>query len=333
MNRRLGLFILNNAPLVLFAIVFLVLGFASDRFLEWQNLVNIGVQSSSIAIVAIGMTFVLLIAGVDLSVGSVMFVAVAVAGKMIFNGQPIWLSFLAAMVVGIVAGAINAFFVTRMKVVAFIVTLAMLFSARGFGLWITQTRAMNMPDTVTSIGTGSFFGVPVPVLLLLVVCAVAHVTLTRTPLGRQIYAIGHDPEGARKAGIQVNRIIFAIYVICGACAALSGLVALTQTGAVSPSFGDKKEFAAIAAAVLGGTSLFGGRGNVLPGTLMGAILIQTVENGLVILNANPYLYPIVTSLIILLAVLLDSVRSRLLEKLHKRPIRIEEELLSRSDST
>lgn len=321
MNKKLGILLLNNAPLLLFALVFFILGVASERFLNWNNFLNIGVQSSSTAIVAIGMTFVLLTAGVDLSVGSVMFVAVAVAGKMIYNGQPVWLSFLAALLVGLVAGAMNAFFVTRLKIVAFVVTLAMLFSARGFGLWITQTRAMNMPDSVTAIGTGSVVGIPVPLIVLAIVCLLAHLSLSRTPFGRQIYAIGHDPEKARKAGIPVNRILFLIYVICGACAALSGLVALTQTGAVSPSFGDKKEFAAIAAAVLGGTSLFGGRGKVLPGTLLGAVLIQTVDNGLVILNADPYLYPIVTSLIIFAAVLLDSLRNRALENINKRPIR------------
>ncbi len=295
----------------------------SDRFLEWQNLLNIGVQSSSVAIVATGMTFVLLTAGVDLSVGSVMFVAVAVAGKLVFGGQSIWFAFLVAVAVGGVAGAINAFFITRLRVVAFIVTLAMLFVARGFGLWFTQTRAMNMPDAVGQIGSGSLLGLPIPVWTMIAVCFGAHWVLMCTPFGRQIYAVGEDQEGARKAGLKVSRILFSVYVICGVCAAISGLVALTQTGAVSPSFGDKKEFVAIAAAVIGGTSLFGGRGKVVPGTILGAILMQTVENGLVILNANPYLYPIVTSLIILIAVLLDSLRTRLIERIHKRPIRIE----------
>jgi ribose transport system permease protein len=138
---------------------------------------------------------------------------------------------------------------------------------------------MNMPEPVTAIGAGDVLGIPIPIIILAFVVVTAHVVLNNTPFGRQTYAIGHDPEGARKAGINVKKILFSIYVICGACAAISGLVALTQTGAVSPSFGDKKEFTAIAAAVLGGTSLFGGRGKLLPGTLLGAILIQTVEMG------------------------------------------------------
>lgn len=321
MNPKTMTKLLNNAPLVLFALVFSVFGMMSGKFLEGQNLLNIGVQASSTAIVAIGMTFVLLMAGVDLSVSSVMFVAVAVAGKMIFGGQTIWLSFLAAVGVGAMAGAINAFFVTRMRIVAFIVTLAMLFSARGFGLWLTNTRAMNMPDVITQIGAGRLAGIPIPIIVSVLACLVAHLTLTRTAFGRQIYAVGLDQEAARKAGLNVPRLLFSVYVICGVCAAVSGLVALTQTGAVSPSFGDKKEFVAIAAAVLGGTSLFGGRGSVFPGTVLGALLMQTVENGLVILNADPYLYPLVTAGIIFAAVLLDSVRARLLEKLTRRRIR------------
>lgn len=321
MNRKPLLLLLNNAPLVLFAVVFAVFGSMSDAFLEPQNLLNILTQSSALAIVAIGMTFVLLTAGVDLGVGSVMFVAVAVGGKMIFNGQPVWLGFLAALGVGLVAGAVNAFFITRFKIVAFIVTLSMLFIARGFGLWLTETRAMNMPESVTQPGAASWLGVPLPVWTFALIALIAHGVLTRTAFGRQVYAVGSDPEAARKAGVHVSRILFLVYVICGGCAALSGLVSLTQTGAVSPSFGNQKEFTAIAAAVLGGTSLFGGRGGVLPGTVLGAVLMQTVQNGLVVVNADPYIYPLVTSGIILIAVLVDSLRANFLARLGRRMIR------------
>jgi ribose transport system permease protein len=324
MNRKPLIILLNNAPLFLFAAVFAVFGMMSGKFVEWQNMVNILVQSSAVGIVAVGMTFVLLTAGVDLAVGSVMFVAVAVAGKMIFEGQPVVLAFAAALVVGVIGGAINALFVTKLRVVPFIVTLAMLFAWRGFGLWLTETRAMNMPGSITELGASRFLGVPLPVLAFGVTCAVAHIILKSTALGRQIYAVGSDTESARKAGINVSLVLTVAYVVCGFCAALSGLVSLTQTGAVSPTFGQQKEFTAIAAAVLGGTSLFGGRGSVLPGTALGAILIQTVENGLVIINADPYIYPIVTSGIIFLAVLLDSARAKVLAGLNRRVIRIEQ---------
>lgn len=317
------LWLLNNAPLVLFAVVFSVFGSLSPKFLELQNLSNILLQSSAMAIVATGMTFVLLTAGVDLSVGSVMFVAVAVAGKMIFQGSPLWIAFLAAMGVGVLAGAINAVFIIRLRIVAFIVTLAMLFVGRGFGLWLTNTRAMNMPEAVTQLGATKLWGLPLPVIVCALISLAAHLVLTRTPFGRQVYAVGLDADAARKAGLNVTGVLFAVYAIAGFCAAVSGLVSLTQTGAVSPSFGQQKEFNTIAAAVLGGVSLFGGRGSVLPGAVLGAVLIQTVENGLVILNANPYSYPLVTSAIIFVAVAIDSLRSRLLARLNRRRIYVD----------
>jgi ribose transport system permease protein len=318
------LLVLNSAPLQLFIGVFVLFGSLSPNFLAPQNLVNILIQSSSTAIVAIGMTFVLLTAGVDLSVGAIMFVAAAVAGKLTLNGAPLWLALAAIVLIGVAGGLINAFFITRLRIVAFIVTLATLYLGRGFALWITQTRAMNLPDSFLLIGTTRLVGVPLPLLLLAGILLIAHLVLMRTPFGRQIYAVGQNAEAARKAGINTRRILASVYVISGFCAAVGGIVSLAQLGAVSPTFGTNKEFSAIAAAVLGGASLFGGRGKVFPGTLLGAVLIQTVENGLVILNADPYLYPLITSAIIFLAVLIDSVRTGLLTKWSRRRIRVEE---------
>jgi ribose transport system permease protein len=180
---------------------------------------------------------------------------------------------------------------------------------------------MNLPGSFQELGALRVWGVPTPILLFGGLLAVAHLVLTRTGFGRQIYAVGHNAEYARKAGVNVPRILFGVYLISGLCAALGGMVSLSQLGAVSPTFGEKKEFLAIAAAALGGTSLFGGRGQVFPGTALGAVLIQTVENGLVILDANPYLYPLITSAIIFVAVLLDTIRSGVLARLGRRPIR------------
>jgi ribose transport system permease protein len=212
--------------------------------------------------------------------------------------------------VALVFGAFNAFFVTRVRVAAFIVTLATLFIGRGLGLRITETRALNLPDSFLQFGSTRFLSVPVPAWLFGAVLMIAHLALTRTPFGRQIFAVGHDVEMAKKAGIRTGRILALVYLISGVCAAIASMVTLGQLGAVSPKFGEQKEFAAIAAAVLGGTSLFGGRGNVLPGTLLGAVMIQTIENGLVVMNANPYLYPMVTSMVIFAAVMLESLRNR-----------------------
>lgn len=309
MNRAVQR-LLNVAPLLLFVAVLSFFGLQSGKFLEPRNLVNIVVQASSTGIVAVGMTFVLLTAGVDLSVGAIMFVAAAVAGKMAVAGWPLPLALLAMVAVALLFGAFNAFFVTRIRVAAFIVTLATLFIGRGLGLRITETRAMNLPDSFLQLGSAKFLGVPLPAWLFAAVLVVAHLVLTRTPFGRQVFALGHDAEMAKKAGIRAGIVLAAVYLISGLCAAIAAMVTLGQLGAVSPKFGEQKEFAAIAAAVLGGTSLFGGRGNVLPGTLLGALLIQTIENGLVVMNANPYLYPMVTSAVIFAAVLLESLRNR-----------------------
>jgi ribose transport system permease protein len=320
-RNQIWLTLLNQAPAFLLLVVLAVFGSLSPKFLELQNFVNILIQASSIAVAATGMTLVLLTAGVDLSVGSMMFLSVAIAGKMISSGQPIWMSLLAALLVGLIGGGINALWISRCGVQPFIATLAMLFGARGLGLWLTNTRAMNMPDAVTHLGAMRVGGVPLPILVMLIVAGLLHWLLVNTQWGRQLYAVGENRMAARKAGVRVEPILLSAYVICGGCAALSGLIALSQTGAVSPSFGQQREFAAIAAAVLGGTSLFGGRGSILPGTLLGALLFQTVENGLVILNADPYLYPLLLSAIIFMAVLLDSTRQRVIARVSRRLIR------------
>jgi ribose transport system permease protein len=323
-GSKSALALLNNASLVLFGALLAVFGAISPKFLEVSNLVNIVIQASSTALVAIGMTFVLLTGGVDLSVGAIMFVAAAVAGKSVLGGAPFMLALAVMMAIGLVCGAVNALFILRLRIPAFIVTLATLYVGRGLALWLTETRAMNLPDSFLRFGTLRLVGVPLPVVVLSFALLVAHLVLTRTPFGRQIYATGQDLERARKAGVKTARLLAAVYLISGFCAALGGLLSLGQLGAVTPTFGSNKEFAAIAAAVLGGTSLFGGRGNVFPGTLMGAILIQSIENGLVILNADPYLYPLITSAIILLAALIDSLRASWLAAFERRPIRVEE---------
>ncbi len=322
--RHPSLLLLNNAPLLLFVALLGLFGLLSSKFLTGSNLLNLVIQSSSTAVVAIGMTFVLLTAGVDLSVGAIMFVGAAVAGKLVLGGAPLVAALLVMALIGLVFGAVNAFLITRLRIVAFIVTLATLYLGRGLALWITETRAMNLPAGFLAIGTRRVFGIPVPVLVFVTVLILAHGVLRHTPFGRQLYAVGRDLDRARKAGIQTSRTLATVYLISGLCAAIGGMLSLAQLGAVSPTFGTNKEFSAIAAAVLGGTSLFGGRGQVFPGTVLGALLMQSVENGLVILNADPYLYPLISSAVIFLAVLTDSLRNRILASLNRRKIRLEE---------
>jgi ribose transport system permease protein len=305
---------------LLFVGVLLLFGALSDRFLQRDNLVAILVQASSTVVVATGMTFVLLTAGVDLSVGAIMFVGAGIAGKMALAGQPLWLCIGVMIVTGVASGCVNALLITRLKLVAFIATLATLYIGRGMGRWITETRAMNLPDAFLHIGSTKWLGVPLPLWLAGLVVLVAQLVLSRTPFGRQLYALGNNAEAAKKAGLKTSWLLATVYVISGLCAGIGGILALAQLGAVSPKFGELYEFDAITAAVLGGTSLFGGRGNVFPGTVLGAVLVKCIFSGLVIAQADPYLYPLITSAIIFLAVLLDSLRDQLTRRLSRRMI-------------
>lgn len=321
-GERLRLLLLQNAPLILFVVILLVFASMSDRFLSTRNFLNIINQASHVAILGLGMTLVLLTAGIDLSVGAAMYLAVAIMGTY-FKGDPVVLAFLVCLGVGLAFGTVNAFFIVRIRVAAFIATLATLFIGRGLALYLTDTRMVFLDKSVLVLGRTTYLGVPWAVWVFAALLLLAWITLTQTPFGRQVYAVGASPEAAKKAGIDVPRVLFAVYVICGGLAGVAGFVSATQVGAASPTFGLEKEFAAVAAAVLGGTSLFGGRGGVL-GTVFGAVLIQTVNNGLVIVNANPYVYPLVTATIIFLAVLVDSQRARILERINRRTIRVEE---------
>jgi ribose transport system permease protein len=313
---------LGNISIV-FVLVLVVFGLMSPKFLEPRNLMNVLLQSSASAIVAIGITFTLLTAGIDLSVGSIMFLTAAVAGKMVLAGVSVPLTLVVIVLIGLAFGLINALAIAGFGMQPFIVTLATLFVGRGLALLVTQTRAMNLPESLLKIGSAKVLGIPLPIMVLVLVIVLASLVLSQTSFGRQVYAVGSDLEAARKAGIKTRSVLAICYVVCGVCAAIGGIVSVAQLGAVSPTFGYQREFAAVAAAVLGGTSLFGGRGRVFPGTALGAILIQTVESGLVIVNANPYVYPLIMSTIIFLTALVDSVRNTRLSSARRRIIRMD----------
>ncbi|MPY89640.1 MAG: ABC transporter permease [Luteitalea sp.] len=315
--------LLNLTPVLLLGVVLLLFGLQSNRFLSGEHLSGLLAQAAPLLVVATGMTFVLLTGGVDLSVGAVMFVGAALAGRLALDGHS--LAFCAAVMlgVGLAGGLVNALLVTRLRLVAFVATLATLYIGRGLGRWISETRALNLPDDFNALASTTWLHVPVPVWIAGTITVAAQAVLSGTPFGRRLYAVGADREAARKAGFDTGRLLAAVYVICGGCAGLGGVLALAQLGAVSPRFGELYEFDAITAAVLGGTSLFGGRGRVLPGTVVGAVLLKTIFSGLVMAHANPYAYALITSAIIFVAVLLDSLRHRVLRGLARRVIRLE----------
>lgn len=325
-RARLALLALEHLPLILFSVVFLAFGLLAPRFLELQSFENIVKQASYIGIVAVGMTVVLLTAGIDLSVGANMLVSAACAGMAMQAFRlPVWMGLLVCLLVGLAFGAVNAFAIARLGIKPFIATLATLVAGRGVGLLLTGSRAIAYPESVVQAGSVRVLGwVPLPIVLFALVVAGTHVLLQHTPLGRRIYAVGTDVEAAKKAGIATGRVLAVTYLICGVLAALGGFVSVMQIGIVNPGFGEGREFEAIAAAVLGGASLFGGRGRVFPGTVLGTVLIQMVGIGLVFTQVDLYAQPLVVAAIIFLAVALDSLRTRQLARLERRRIRVSE---------
>jgi ribose transport system permease protein len=310
-ERRLLDRVLAAAPAALLLVVACGAGLQNERFLTSENVTQILAQAAPTVVVAVGMTFVLLSGGVDLSVGALMFIGAGLAGHLALAGWPLPVPIAVMIAVGLAGGLVNSLLVTRFRLVSFVATLATLYIGRGVGRWITETRAINLPESFLALGASSWLGIPLVAWVAAGVAVVGQVVLSSTPFGRQLYAVGANADAAEKAGIDTVRVTAAVYVISGACAGAAGVLALSRLGAVSPRFGELYEFDAITATVLGGTSLYGGQGRVLPGAVLGALLLKTVFSALVSLQVNPYLYPLVTAAIIFAAVLIDTVRTRL----------------------
>lgn len=312
---------LRHATLLIFVAVLLWFGLQAPHFLAPESLANIVKQAAFIGIAAIGITFVLLTAGIDLSVGSVMYLAPLIAGFAMRDlGIGVAGGLVAAVAAGAVLGAINAAAIVGLRIIPFIVTLATLFAFRGFGAFLTSSQQFDFSADMRAFGLASLGPVPMPIVVFALLALAAHLTLSRTAFGRQVYAVGNDPEAARKAGLPVASIQARVYIISGACAGLAGFVVISQIGRLDAGFGEGREFDVIAAAVLGGASLFGGVGSAI-GAVVGATLIQAVKSGLVFTGVNLYLQPILMAGIIFLAVLVDSLRARRIAQLKRRTIR------------
>lgn len=297
---------LRWTPLIFLAAILAGFGSMSPQFLTMGNLGAILTQSSWLIVVALGMNFVLLTAGVDLSVGAAMYLAAVVLGLGL-SWAPVWLCLVAAILVGAGYGAINGLLIVRLQLPAFIVTLATIFIGRGLGLYLSSTKVVFAGSALSDFGRAQPAGIHVSLLLACAAVLIAGVLLHATPFGPYVRSIGADREGARRAGVPVHIVTWSVYCLSGAFAGFGAFLSLSQTSAASGAFGQNAEFLAIAAAVLGGTSLFGGRGT-LWAPVAGAVLITTVQNGLVMINANPYVYSVITGAVILLAALLDSIR-------------------------
>ncbi|MEM8952810.1 MAG: ABC transporter permease [Verrucomicrobiota bacterium] len=286
-------------------------------FLKRDNLLNIANQIAVIAILAIGMTLVILTAGIDLSVGSLVAlsaVAVAWAVQNLAGGEDatilaVLLCGLGAVLLCAAAGAFSGLVVTRFAVPPFIATLAMMLIASGLAFLIARGRSIDqVPPSFTWLGRdASLAGIPNAVVLMLTLYVIAHFTMTRTLLGRYIYAVGQNAEAARLSGVPVHRVLRRTYIICGALAGLGGIVLASQLDSGAPTYGLMYELYVIAAVVVGGTSLAGGRGKIF-GTLIGAFIIAVIQNGMNLTGVESYTQKIVLGTVILAAIILDRIR-------------------------
>ncbi|KFF42828.1 ribose ABC transporter permease [Pseudomonas sp. BRG-100] len=297
-------------PFVGLVVVTLVMILASDTFLTASNLSNIARQVSINAIIAVGMTCVILTGGIDLSVGPVMALSGTLTAGLMVAGVPPGLAIGAGLLVGVAFGIGNGLFVAYLHMPPIIVTLATMGIARGFGLMYTDGYPISgLPEWFAFFGRGSVFGMQVPILIMLLTYLVAYVLLQHTRIGRYIYAIGGNEEAVRLSGVRAARFKLLVYGISGLTAAIAGLVLTSRLMSGQPNAGVSFELDAIAAVVLGGASIAGGRG-VIVGTLLGAMLLGVLNNGLNMLGVSPYVQSVIKGGIILLAIFISRQRHR-----------------------
>jgi erythritol transport system permease protein len=318
---RAALLLLRGRTLVVLVLLVIFFSAVSSEYLTQSNLILMTKHVAINAILAIGVTFVILTGGIDLSVGSIAGLASMVGGGLLFTGLAVpggtvFFSVAVVIVIGILVGAlvgaVNGVLVTRFKVAPFIATLGMLYVARGIAQLISNGG--TFPDV---IGVDSWLGIPVAVWIMIVVAAAAIVVTTKTPFGRRVFAVGGNERAAVLSGIRVNRIKIAVYVISGCCAALAGLLLTSELGAAYPDTATTYELNAIAAAVLGGTALSGGRGTII-GTVMGAFVIGFLSDGLVLIGVSTFWQSVVKGAVIIFAVVTEQAQQRLQAGLSKR---------------
>ncbi|TRL35329.1 ABC transporter permease [Rhizobium straminoryzae] len=322
------LLLLKMRTFVALILVFAFFAFAAPNFLTGANMLIISKHVALNALLAIGMTFVIVSGGIDLSVGSIVGLCAMVAGWLVLYGIDLRIGWslqfntleicVIVAIAGILIGLINGILITKLNVAPFIATLGTLYVARGAALLFSDGRTFpNLAgnpdygsDTFKLIGSGTWLGVPLSVWIMVVVAVLAAYLATRTPVGRHIYAVGGNERGAALSGVNVDRIKLFVYMFSGFCAALVGLIIASQLQASHPATGETFELNAIAAAVLGGTSMSGGRGRI-GGTIVGAFVIGILADGLIMMGVSSFWQTVIKGLVIIAAVVVDQVQQKL----------------------
>ncbi len=294
-------------PLIGLLLIVIIITIMSPNFLTLNNLLNVLRQVSINALIAFGMTFVILTGGIDLSVGSILALTGAVTAGVMASGMDPLLAMFLGLLLGAVLGAINGVIIAKGKVAPFIATLATMTIYRGLTLVYTEGKpisGLGDSQAFQLLGKGYFFGIPVPVITMAITFGILYFILKKTTFGRRVYAVGGNEEASRLSGISVDRIKIYVYALTGMLAALAALILTSRLNSAQPTAGNMFELDAIAAVVLGGTSLTGGRGWIV-GTLIGALIIGVLNNGLNLIGVSSFFQQVVKGAVILVAVLLD----------------------------
>lgn len=289
-------------------ILMTVITIINSNFLTANNLLNLLLQVTSNALIAFGMTFVILTGGIDLSVGSILALSSALTAGLLGSGMPVTLAILISLILGCILGMMNGLLISYGKLAPFIVTLATMTIFRGATLVYTNgnpiTKGLSDTFLFQFLGQGYIVGIPFPVIIMFIVFIVLYVLLHKTAFGKSVYAIGGNEKAAYISGVKLNKVKIIIYSISGIMASISGLIITSRLSSAQPTAGASYEMDAIAAVVLGGTSLSGGKGRIL-GTLIGALIIGVLNNGLNIIGVSAFWQQVVKGVVILIAVLID----------------------------
>jgi ribose transport system permease protein len=286
-----------------------VIAIMSPFFLTWQNIFNVFRQFSVIAILAVGQALIIITGGIDLSVGALLGLMGVLAAQLALMGLPAVVVFPLTILFGCLAGTLTGLLITKVRINAFIVTLGMMSVARGTSLLITGGMPVSIDNGITYLGGGYIGMVPVSVIIMFVIAVCGYVFTTRTLPGRNIYAIGNNERAARLSGIRTDKMKIMVYVIMGALCALSGMIISGTLNTAEPAAGMGYELDVIAAVVIGGASLSGGKGSII-GVIMGAAIMGVLRNGFVLLQVSAYWQVVTIGLVIIGAVALDSLKNR-----------------------
>ncbi len=297
--------------LIVFGIICLIISLITPQFLTLSNLTIIVTQVSINALLAFGVTFVIITGGIDLSLGSIVAVTGVTSAMLAHpDSYPILIPIVMGLLAGLLMGAFNGFIITKSKIAPFIVTLGTMTIGRGLALILSDGRPVsNLSDSFNYLGSGTVFGIPILILIFILVFALCSIILSKTILGRYIYAIGGNEQAARASGINIDRVKLSVYSISGLLAGLAGILLASRITTGQPNAGAGFELDAIAAVVIGGTSTAGGRGT-MTGTLIGVLLIGVINNGLDLLNVTSYYQQVVMGIIIIGAVIVDSLNQK-----------------------